>query len=219
MTPRGLRIRLQVEWAFALLARLWEKDSKTDAFRVLKTCEAIEDIPTVAAIAAGAIVTFWPGRPLWAIPLATITARLIGLVLTQEGVFIVLDLLRLRFAGLIFSYIPLAPSLVVHVPLIALIWWRLGWATVVVWVGGFVGAFVLYWILDFQLVNWRSRQGGVPITSSEVNFFNAYRLHADRLGVTRDVSVSEVELASRAWQDCLMDYAAKYPESVARFTA
>lgn len=218
MTPRGLKIRLPIEHAFALLARLWRTDRRTDAFRVLKTCEAIEDIPTVMATGAGAAAAFWPASPTYAMPLAIVLGQVFGVLLTQFGVYVIVRPLGLLLAATLFSYIPLWSTLIVQAPIVGFIAWKLGWVPVALWIGAWIGGVIMAWAVRFKLTKWRyNKSGGIILTGSEVNFLNAYRLHADRLNVTRDLSVSDEEIESGGWETCLMDYAKKYPEAVARF--
>ncbi len=58
---------------------------------------------------------------------------------------------------------------------------------------------------------------GYPLSFAEVNFFNAYRLHADRLGAPQSTEVTKDEINTKHWKQCLDDYEEKYPEAVARF--
>ena len=51
-TPRGLKVRLPIDFAFALIARLYPK---YDAFKVLRTTEAIELMPKALSAVAGII--------------------------------------------------------------------------------------------------------------------------------------------------------------------
>lgn len=59
ITPRGLKVRIPVPYAFALMARLYPEVSP---FRVLKTTEGIESIPGMLAFTFGitAIVNHFP---------------------------------------------------------------------------------------------------------------------------------------------------------------
>jgi len=217
MTPRGLKIRFDVPFGFTLLGRLWRHDRRHDAFRVLKTCEAIEEVPSVLALIAGLIAVLMPQSPLWAIPIAIVAGKLVGYLLTQFGMFIVLQPLGLVLLARVWSYIPFWPTLIVHVPL--LVWFSIafGWLVVALWIIGYVVAFVSYWALDFRVAEWRFRQSGIPVTGSEVSFINAYRLHAAKMGVTVDVDVPDGEMSNGSWELCLADYAMKYPEAVRRF--
>ena len=148
--------------------------------------------------------------------MSVVAGRLAGFVLTQTGMFVIirpLGLLALARVWCHFCY----TSIIFYVVLLAVLYATLGWAIPAVWVAGGVAARMVGSVAEFAWTLRKSRLAGVPLTSSEVNFFNAYRLHADRLGLTRKVSVSDEEIALGDWQACLTDYAAKYPESVARF--
>lgn len=203
--------------AFSLLARLWTKDQKTDAFRVLKTCEAIEYVPSVTALIAGLVAVFCPGRPLWSIPVAIVTGKVLGLLLINWGFFIVLNPSGIMLGALVWSYIPLHPSAVIHVPLLVFFFIRFGWFVSAIWVAGNIAAFMIYWTIEFRISKWRCWRVGVPFTLSEISFFNAYRLHADRLGVPHNVDVTEEEVSSGHWKACFADYALNYPAAVQRF--
>jgi len=216
MTPTGLKIRLNIEWAFALLARLWRKDPATDAFRVLKTCEAIEYVPTVASLLAGLAATLLSGERLWIIPISIIAGRLAGLVLTQRGMFVIIRPLGLLALARIWSFIPYT-SIFIYVVLLGLLYLALGWFVAALWVAGGLAATLVAMAAEFAWIARSFRLLGVPLTPAEVNFFNAYRLHAGRLGVSLDITVPDEEIASGNWEACLTDYAEKYPKAVARF--
>jgi len=216
MTPTGLKIRLGVEWAFALLARLWKKDPATDAFRVLKTCEAIEYVPTVASLLAGLAVTLLCRDSLWTIPLAVVAGRLAGFILTQAGMFLIIRPFGLLVLARIWCHLP-NTSIILYVILLAALYATLGWVIPALWVAGGLAARIVLLVAEHAWIARNFRQTGEPFTPAEVNFFNAYRLHADRLGLTRNISVPDEEIGLGDWQKCLMDYAVKYPEAVARF--
>ena len=217
MTPRGLKVRLELPWAFGLLARLFEKDRRTDAFRVLKTCEAIESIPAVVSFIAGTTVAWHKDWPVWSICVAQIVGTLIGTLLTQYGLFVLVRPFGILALGSIWSWVSGYGLLLLS----ALVnsWMARGWVGIIWWLVGTVGAFFLRYVLEFLAVKKRFGLGGseMAFTSSEVNFFNAYRLHAARLGIALDLEISEEEVESGLWRGCLLHYAMKYPEAVARF--
>ncbi len=215
MTPRGLKIRLELDWAFTLMGRLWQNDQQTDAFRVLRTVEAIEHIPTVLAFAGGVITAFVPQLPIWCIAVGSIVGTSAGAALTQAGMFGVLRPLGIMFVARAWSYLPGFGE--AHVLVLAVLVFVRGWLSVPIWVAGLVVGGVLRYVLEAALVSRHFKLLGQVLTSSEVNFFNAYRLHADRLGIPSDITVSESEIEDGVWYACLVDYAEKYPESVARF--
>lgn len=51
-TPRGLKIRLSIQYCFTLLARLYPE---VDPYTVLKTTEGLEFIPSFLAVLASLI--------------------------------------------------------------------------------------------------------------------------------------------------------------------
>jgi hypothetical protein len=215
MTPRGLKIRLGLDWAFTLIARLWQKDSRTDAFRVLKTVEAIEHVPTVLAFAGSIIAALVPSWPIWSVAIGAIVGKLIGVLLTHSGMFIVLRPLGIMLLARVWSYLPGFGELHI-VAMVALCFVR-GWWLIPAWLVGHFGGAILRQVLDFLSAMGYHKLVGQPLTPSEINFFNAYRLHADRLGMTRDIDASDTEIEQGGWYACLADYAEKWPEAVARF--
>lgn len=213
-TPRGLKIRIPVEHAFSLMERLRRADPATDAFRVLKTAEAIELVPMVLGLVAGTVSVLAFKVPLAYLVAVIPVARLVGLALTQCGLFTIIRPLGLLWLSRIASYISGFGLLELAVCVALAV--RLGWIAAVYW----IGAHLLAWILE-QAIEWRMssrlhRRTGLLLFPSEVNFFNAYRLHADRLGQTRDVDVAESEAQSGAWMACFADLAHKWPQVAIR---
>lgn len=219
MTPRGLKIRLELPWAFGLMGRLWRKDPNTDAFTVLKTVEAIEHIPTLLTVIVGLIVALPPnsGSLFW-IVLSMLSARIVGSLLTIFGVFIVLRPLGLLWLATVKSWMPRVVEYgLVLVAGYSLIRFR-GWSIIPVW----LGAYFMASVIDLLIIGiWSARRWhrltGFAFSPSELFFFHAYRLHADRLGLTRDLHVAATEAEANTWRDCLADYAEKWPEAVERF--
>jgi hypothetical protein len=215
MTPRGLTISLEVSEAFSLLARLWEKDPKTDAFRVLKTCEAIYAIPAVVGFIAGLVAVFCPGCPRWAIAASIAVGWCVGQLLTVFGLFVIIRPTGLLMAGLIWSYIPFRT--LGQLALLVFFLVKFGWAVPVLWLVGAAVGMGCAGVIENMVTSWGIRKAGVVMTFSEVCFVHAYRIHADRLRVTLDVTLSAEENEGLSWQDCIEDYARKYPKSVGRF--
>lgn len=211
-TPRGLKIRIDVRNGFALLARLWKYDSATDAFRVLKTVEGLEIIPSIFGF-VGAFVGLLMGSTWWVVPVGLVMGNILGKLLTMFGLFIIPGLPTLASLlswihgyGLLFM-IGIFSALVLR-----------GWEWAVAWIGGYLVAFVIAMMfIEPARMKYYMNRAGFPFSQSEVNFFNAYRLHADRLGLPRSIDVTEDEIASGDWERCLGDYAEKYPKAVARF--
>lgn len=195
-TPTGLKIRVEASWAFALLLRLKNKDPRTDAYRVLKTTEAIEYIPSLLAtmVALGFIYGYSP----WAIPVGMVMGRILGLGLTLTGSFDTIRPLGLLALGEVWCRIPWIFHPAVHLLIAGVLFASHGWLATGIWIGSLALAWIAAHITEFVFLFFLRSKSGQPFpgTSSEVNFFNAYRLHADRLGLTRDITVSETEVAA-----------------------
>ena len=93
-----------------------------------------------------------------------------------------------------------------------------GWQGVVAFFVGKLVAGVINNAIGFWNAKRIHSKIGTPLTISEINFFNAYRLHAAGLGKSTDMTVSEEELKEENWKECLEDLALKWPEVVGRFT-
>ena len=212
MTPRGLKIRIEVPMGFTPIARLCKRDSNTDAFRVLKTVEGLECIPAVAGF-VGASVGLLYGSAWWHVAAGLVAGKILGTLLTTFGAFVIPGLVS--FATL-WSWV--SGYGVLAVIGVASAWILKGWEYAAAWIGGLILAhLILDWFVELSRMKYYKNKLGFPFSRSEVNFFNAYRLHADRLGLPWAIEVAEDEIQSGDWQQCLEDYAAKYPEAVARF--
>ena len=212
MTPRGLKIRIDIPTGFALLARLWKGDPKTDAFCVLKTVEGLESIPSVAGF-IGAFIGLLEGSASWHVAVGLIVGKILGALLTMFGVFIIPGLTTIATWWSWVSGYGLFLAIGV-----AYAWFLKGWEYAAAWVIGFVFAYVISMLfIELPRMKFYKTKIGVPLGQSEVNFFNAYRLHAGRLGLSNSVEISEGEIQSEEWQRCLEDFAEKYPNAVARF--
>jgi len=97
-TPRGLKIRIAVPYAFGLMARL---HPKVTPFRILKTTEGIESLPGMLAFIAG-IIAFALHLPPLQIVLIVAAIQLVGKLINAFGLYIVPGLVNL---GTLFSYI------------------------------------------------------------------------------------------------------------------
>lgn len=209
MTPRGLKIRLDVRTAFALIARLWRRDARTDAFCVLKTCEALEDVPAVLACVGALASAYNIEWPAWSIVVAMAAGRCVGVILTRTTAFELLRLSGIISLARIWSWVA-GYGLLLLGSLVA-VWSMRGYEGIGWWLVGSVVGFLAQMGLEFMIAFHAGS------TMSEINFLGAYRLHARRLGVQTDPKVTLAEIESAAWRDCLIDYAVKWPEAVARF--
>ncbi|MBI4651639.1 hypothetical protein HY745_10220 [Candidatus Desantisbacteria bacterium] len=80
----------------------------------------------------------------------------------------------------------------------------------------------LGWVITFFIELLQTKRiynlGGHAFTASERNFFNAYRLHASRMGVTTNIDVADEELKEEYYMKSLEELSYKWPEVVNRFT-
>lgn len=97
-TPRGLKIRIAVPYAFGLMARL---HPKVTPFRILKTTEGIESLPGMFAFVAG-LVAFGLHLPPTQIALIVGICQLAGALINALGLYIIPGLVGL---GTLYSYI------------------------------------------------------------------------------------------------------------------
>jgi len=208
-TPRGLKIRLSVDYAFPLIARLYPK---VDAFRVLKTTEGIESLPTMAAFLTGLYCFLSRVEPINT-GIATFIAYLVAAIINLRGFYFIPGLVVL---GTLYSYVSGFGILLTLLGIVG--FFVAGWQSVVAF---FVAKFLAWGvaqIVEFVDTKRMFKLSGFPFTASERHFFNAYRLHAFRIGVTTDIDISEEEAKEENWKEPFMDLASKWPQVVARFT-
>jgi hypothetical protein len=137
----------------------------------------------------------------------------VGFLITSFGLYLIPGLDRL---GTFYSYISGFGILLILLAVYGFI--TIGWQGVVVFfVAKFLAGIVKMAIETIQMKKVHSKTG-IAITESEKNFFNAYRLHANRLGKTTDITVSDEELKEENWMPVFEDLATKWPEVVRRFT-
>lgn len=186
-TPRGLKIRLGPIAAFALLARL---EPTVRPIEVLRTTEAIENAPLLVGLIACVATVVWKA-PVLVIFGTTFGAIAVVGALLRYGVFIIPGLLPLsrlysRFFG--WGLFSLAA--------IILAWTTLGWLAAVASAAGRVAAGVLNSYLEYRRSRFYMTEVGSPLTGAEVNFFSAFRLHAQSLGISTDITTFEHETAA-----------------------
>jgi len=107
---------------------------------------------------------------------------------------------------------------VLLVGLLAFGFFTLGWGGVLAFVAARGCCFVLFGPVELAWVRRANRMTGFPFTSSERSFFHAFRLAANRLGVSTDLHVSDEQLHPYHWEHVFSDLAVKWPIVVSRFT-
>ena len=93
-----------------------------------------------------------------------------------------------------------------------------GWRGTLFYILGKYSAFLIIFIIETLQMKVTFKRMGYPLSSSERNFFNAYRLHASRIGVTTNLELKEGEVESGKWRTPFLEFKSKYPEVVERFT-
>ena len=206
-TPRGLKVRFDPLFAFTLLARL---DPAVPPLEVLRTTEAVENAPSLAGV-VGAVLAIAsdasPSTVFW----ATFGSVAIIGALIRNGVFVIPGLIPL---SRVFSY--LSGWGLFFVAVIAYAWATLGWRAALAYVAGRLAAGVVNGFLEMRHGRHFLKRVGYSFTGAEINFFAAYRLHAQASGKTTSLEVDpEEEEAGRA---CLLRFAVEHPDLAARFS-
>lgn len=208
-TPRGLKIRLALDHAFALINRL---RPEVDAFKVLKTTEGIEDLTSLVTFSTGLVCFLMKLDPLY-IAISVFVAYLLAILINLKGFYVIPGLVGL---GTLYSYISGYGILLAGLSVAG--YFLVGWQGVVAFFIGRFLAWSISQVLEIQDMKRIYKMTGLPLTASERHFFNAYRIHASRLGKTTDISVTEEELSEDNWKPAFNELAIKWPEVVARFT-
>ncbi len=208
-TPRGLKIRLPFNYAFALIARLYPK---IDAFKVLKTTEGLESIPSLIIFVVG-LICFYLRLSPFEIGVYVFVASIAGFLIILFGLYIIPGL---DYLGTFYSYISGFGILLILLAVYGFI--TVGWQGVLIF---FIARFlsgIVKMVMEMMQVKKNHSKIGLALTLSETNFLNAYRLHASKLGKTTNITVSDEELKEENWKPVFEDLATKWPEVVRRFT-
>jgi len=208
-TPRGLKIRLPIDYSFALMARLYPS---VDAFRILKTTEGIESVPQFLVFTT-AVVCFLNRISPMGTGILVFTAHFAGYFLMQRGLFLVPGLVG---AGTLYSYLSGYGLFITSTIIVGFL--TTGWRGLAAYGLARLMGFIVNFLSEGIQARRTFRQTGLAVTASEVHFINAYRLHASRLGLSTDVSVSQWELDEANWGVVFSDLAVTWPEVVSRFT-
>ena len=208
-TPRGLKIRISVPYAFGLMARL---SPKVSPFRILKTTEGIDSVPSMLAFFAGLVAFAMRLSPI-EIGLLVAGAHLFGNLLNMFGLFVIPGLVRL---GTFYSN--LAGYGVFLIVLLAVGFVMVGWQGLLAFLVGRLVSGLTSCVLECWRAGRYHKLGGYPFSPSEINFFNAYRLHASRVNVTTDIDLDDSELEEEHWGPTFEQFASEWPTVVRRFT-
>lgn len=199
-TPRGLKIRMDVPYAFTLMSRLYPKVAPA---KVLETTEAFDEVP-VAACHLVALVCLVSGFQMSTTVVATAVGAAVGYFLLSTGLWIP-GLLTLSN---VFSKL----TFLVRIPAMFIVGYLAqGWAGVVAWGLAYLAASIVGTVAGFMTARSAHKATGFALTTSEMSFFNAFRLHAVALGAASSTEVTQEEQDSGKWQAVAEDYGFKFP--------
>lgn len=208
-TPRGLKVRLPVDYSFALMQRLYPS---VDAFKVLQTTEGFELLANSMSFLAAILCFLNRVSPVTTAGVVA-AVHVFGHFMCISGLPADAFFLRL---SIMFSVLH---GYGIHLITLGLVgFFFVGWQGLAAYLAGRVIAGVLNGIINHFNEKRIERQVGTYVTMSEVNFLNAYMYHARRKKKSLDLSVSDEELEESHWQPVFMDLATKWPQVVARFT-
>ena len=208
-TPRGLKIRLTVPYAFGLMARL---DPKVTPFKILKTAEGIDSLSGMLGFIVGMIVFAIHLQPLQ-IALIVAISQFAGTIINTFSLYIIPGLIGL---STLFSYIS---GYGIYLVVVIIAGFFLGgWEVIVAFFLGKIIAVTLGLVVEHLQTRHVYKLTGYPFTASERIFFNAYRFHASRIGITTDVSLNDDELDENYWKATFHKFSLEWPEVVKKFT-
>jgi len=207
-TSRGLKIRIEVPYAFGLMSRLYPK---VTPFRILKTTEGIESLSGFLSFTVGIVCFLIRLSPIEIAVLVAI-AHIIGTLINLFGFYIIPSLISL---STLFSYLD-GCGVFIFQTAIGFIF--VGWGGVLAFYLAKLSAHAIEICIDFMQTKRYQKLLGHPLTSSEVHFFNAYRIHVSRKGVSTDINLNENEIEEESWKPVFEIFAMEWPEIVRRFT-
>ncbi|MBU0767320.1 hypothetical protein KKF55_06120 [Patescibacteria group bacterium] len=207
-TPRGLRLRVKADHAFALMARLYPK---VDAFKVLKMTEGLELIPSLLGTVTGLVCFAFRLDPFF-IGVFAFMATGIGGLITSYGFYIFPGIPTL---GVWYSYFHGFGlySAIIAVTGLLLLGWK---AVIFFFIGRILATLIDNHIFGFIEMKLMHKLTGLAYTSSERNFFNAYRLHANKLGKDLNFTVTDEEVREENWKPVYEDLVMKWPKVASR---
>ena len=211
-TPRGLKIRLPINYCFALMARLYPN---VDAFKILKTAEGFELIPSVLSFIMG-IISLLLDLPPSQIVLNVIMASAFGCIITLSNFAYKIPVLPV--IGKLYSYADgfgLYSAVIIVTGLIFSNWESIISYFIAKLLSGILNMIIesIYYYINY-LTN---KTSGVLFTAAEISFLNAYRWYAKKFGKSLDINISEHELEIENWKDVYFDFVTKWPEVARRF--
>lgn len=216
-TPRGRQIDLSTAEGFLLMGSIWKADNNYDAYSILRMCEAIDNLPQLVSFLSGFVaLSFSNGSP-WIIPISMAIGSL----------FAALFLLGSAFVGLNIGFPLLLPILRLwnRVPeLVRLVGPPIAiafashWMDSILWIVGLIVASVSSLIVMTISGKTTYHNTGLLFAQAERCFLIACELCARKAKL--DFQSLMLKLANKSNDDshiaeeCLSDYANKYPQYV-----
>ena len=210
-TPRGLKVRLPINYAFGLMARLYPD---TDAFRVLQRTEEVENLDGLATFIA-ALTAFYLRLDPMMIGVVVATTSFVFKLVHLAGLFVPPFTFLLPVSR-IYSWF--SGNGVFLIGLLIFGWFVVGWKGILAYFLGRIAAAILVGVIDLWWSRFVFKKTGVSVTASERSFFHAYRLEANKLGRDLSLEVSNDELDEGHWMPTFLDLQMKWPVVTSRFT-
>lgn len=195
-TPRGLKIRLSIPYSFSLMARLFPE---VTPFKVLKTTEGIEAMPDLlVVIEAFIIIIFFPESTPTKISMVIFATYFVGYLMKITGIFFIPLIVPL---SVVFTYIQGYGLVAIGLAFAG--YTKLGLIKTLVIFGSVIITIILHHIFEMLRIFWSNfRSGGKSyLTVSELDFLNAYKLHAAIVGVNVNDDVSQSEIDEENWKE------------------
>ena len=203
-TPRGLKIHLDRPITFALMARLYPK---VDAWKVLKTTEALEQLPSACCLIVAAL-SIANGLNIDEVSAFALLGSLVGSLLKH---FDLVDFPGvIPFANLcnVFPFFSIPWAILIIYGLYEYSWGLGGVLTLGV-------AKLLAFGIDMAIGFFRTQHlhsvTGRVTHASKRNFFHSYKYYAEQIGVTISLKISREEMMEDNWRACFMDLAHNHP--------
>ncbi|WNR42329.1 hypothetical protein [Paenibacillus roseipurpureus] len=189
-TPQGLLIKLDVATSFGLMARLYPEISPK---QILKTTEDISLMSTSMGFATGMLCFFLQLSPQ-GISVCTFTAMLIGMIFSASGL-ILFPFIQLgaAYGRIAIGFIPTILSIVVGYLLTGL-------EGVVAYFLTKCLAVCISMLVGIGISRQSLIAGGNAYSSSERNFFHAYRYYAEQIGQSMSLELTYEERNEAFWR-------------------
>ena len=201
ITPRGVKIRMPVEDAFAMMGRLYPKRKPEE---ILKTVEGLDFISNMV-----------------------VYITLLFLIYMNVNIisFILLTSIAVIFAkfivhkGLIFSHRMIIPYYLSLIPFT--IWYAVMFVFAFLnnglsGVGILLGALIISFVIENIYESFVVKAYNGKITMAEIEFILAYRLHAVSVNIAweEDCYDMEAEIENNTWEKPLYEYISKFPHTI-----